>query len=138
MVLVYAQKAKAKQLTVPLLTSVITFVMAGIAFFLLVLGFFDKTNAANRPIFVFWWIIMILEAFVIIAVSCTWRSLSFKATHLVERMGLLTLIVIGEGAIGVTKTISKIMGMYGFDLTFHTQFHRLIALFHCPFTRTDC
>jgi low temperature requirement protein LtrA len=96
---------------VPLVTSIITFIIAAVVFFVLVLGFFDKTNAANRPIFVVWWVIMILEAFIIIAVSCTWRSLSFKATHLVERMGLLTLIVIGEGAIGVTKTISEIMGM---------------------------
>ncbi|EKG13809.1 Low temperature requirement A, partial [Macrophomina phaseolina MS6] len=42
--------------------------------------------------------------------------LSFKKTHLVERMGLLTLIVIGEGAIGVTKTVSKMMGKYGLDV----------------------
>jgi low temperature requirement protein LtrA len=84
--------------------------MAGMAFFILILGFLHE-SATDRPIFVVWWVIMVLEAFIIIGVSCTWRSLSFKATHLVERMGLLTLIVIGEGAIGVTKTISKIMGM---------------------------
>jgi hypothetical protein len=43
------------------------------------------------------------------------RPVSFKKTHIVERMGLLTLIVIGEGAIGVTKTISRMMGKYGLD-----------------------
>lgn len=55
----------------------------------------------------------LLEGIVIIAVSCNWRTLSFKATHLVERMGLLTLIVIAKGAIGVTKTTAKVMGKSG-------------------------
>lgn len=57
-----------------------------------------------------WWVIMFLEGLSTITISCSWRMLSFKATHLVERMGLLTLIVIGEGAIGVTKTVSKLLG----------------------------
>lgn len=57
-----------------------------------------------------WAIVMILEGLSTIVISSFWRMLSFKATHLVERMGLLTLIVIGEGAIGVTKTVSKLMG----------------------------
>ena len=33
-----------------------------------------------------------------------------------ERMSLLTLIVIGEGAIGVTKTVSRMMGKSGLDV----------------------
>lgn len=57
-----------------------------------------------------WWVVMFLEGLSTIIISSCWRMLSFKATHLVERMGLLTLIVIGEGAIGVTKTVSKLMG----------------------------
>lgn len=60
--------------------------------------------------------IMIAEAIVIITISCFWRMLSFKKTHLMERMSLLTIIVIGEGAIGVTKTIGRIMGKGGLDV----------------------
>jgi low temperature requirement protein LtrA len=86
------------------------------AFFLMIMAFSQKRNSANKPIFVVWWVVMVLEAIVVIGVSCKWRSLSFKATHLVERLGLLTLIVIGEGAIGVTKTVSKIMGKNGPDV----------------------
>ncbi|KAJ4291279.1 hypothetical protein N0V88_006281 [Collariella sp. IMI 366227] len=77
--------------------------------------------AATRPvetkngIYSVWWIIMALESIATIAISSFWRMLSFKKTHLVERMGLLTLIVIGEGAIGVTKTISRLMGKTGID-----------------------
>lgn len=33
-----------------------------------------------------------------------------------ERMSLLTIIVIGEGAIGVTKTVSRLMGKHGLDV----------------------
>lgn len=57
-----------------------------------------------------WWVVMFFEGMTTIVISSFWRMLSFKATHLVERMGLLTLIVIGEGAIGITKTVSKLMG----------------------------
>lgn len=57
-----------------------------------------------------WWVVMFLEGLSTTVISSFWRMLSFKATHLVERMGLLTLIVIGEGAIGITKTVSKLLG----------------------------
>jgi low temperature requirement protein LtrA len=51
-----------------------------------------------------------IELATIIGLSSIWRQLSFKHTHQMERMGLLTLMVIGEGAIGITKAISKMMG----------------------------
>lgn len=59
---------------------------------------------------------MVLEAIAVVTISCCWRMLSFKKTHLMERMSLLTIIVIGEGAIGVTKTVSRIMGKHGLDM----------------------
>lgn len=64
----------------------------------------------DNIIVLLWAVVMLLEGTSTIVISSFWRMLSFKATHLVERMGLLTLIVIGEGAIGVTKTVSKLMG----------------------------
>ena len=54
--------------------------------------------------------VMIAESIMTVGISCIWRMLSFKKTHLMERMSLLTIIVIGEGAIGVTKTVGRIMG----------------------------
>ena len=44
-----------------------------------------------------------------IAFSCYWRVVSFRHTHLVERIGLLTLIIMGEGIIGMTKSVSTIL-----------------------------
>lgn len=76
---------------------------------------FAKTSKIHTSIYWVWWIVLLLEGIFTIGISCIWRMLSFKKTHLIERMGLLTLIVIGEGAIGVTKTISKLMGKYGLD-----------------------
>jgi low temperature requirement protein LtrA len=73
-------------------------------------AFQDEAAATSRAIFSIWWVVMFVEGIIIITISCKWRMLSFKATHLVERMGLLTLIVIGEGAIGVTKTVAKVLG----------------------------
>lgn len=112
-VLCFSVKNKAKKVFLPLVVCMLTFFAAAAVFLLMVLAFKDTKKQTNRAIFAVWWVVQLLEGIVIIAVSCNWRTLSFKATHLVERMGLLTLIVIGEGAIGVTKTIAKVMGKSG-------------------------
>jgi len=70
----------------------------------------------HRLVYLVWYVVMLLEAICVIGISSIWRMLSFKKTHLMERMSLLTIIVIGEGAIGVTKTISRIMGKHGLDV----------------------
>jgi hypothetical protein len=41
-------------------------------------------------------------------IAIIWRIVSFKYTHLVERLQLLTLIIIGEGIIGMVKSVSCI------------------------------
>jgi len=55
------------------------------------------------------YILAAFEALAVIAISCVWRVVSFKYTHLVERIGLLTLIIMGEGIIGMTKSVSVIV-----------------------------
>jgi low temperature requirement protein LtrA len=50
-----------------------------------------------------------VEALAIIAISCVRRVVSFKHTHLVERIGLLTLIIMGEGIIGLGTSVSTIL-----------------------------
>jgi low temperature requirement protein LtrA len=50
-----------------------------------------------------------VEALAIIAISCVWRVVSFRHTHLVERIGLLTLIIMGEGIIGLATSVSTIL-----------------------------
>ena len=77
---------------------------------------FRTEDHTHRLVYLVWYVVMVLEAIAVVAISCCWRILSFKKTHLMERMSLLTIIVIGEGAIGVTKTVSRIMGKHGLDV----------------------
>ncbi|KAE9983220.1 hypothetical protein BLS_009029 [Venturia inaequalis] len=112
-VLCFSIKNKAKKVFLPLILCMLTFFSAAATFFVMVLGFDGEAKYIKQEVFAVWWVVQLLEAIAIIAVSCKWRTLSFKATHIVERMGLLTLIVIGEGAIGITKTITRIMGKSG-------------------------
>lgn len=53
------------------------------------------------------------EVGAVIATSSIWRTVSFKKTHLVERMGLLTLIILGEGIIVMLKAINSIVRGFG-------------------------
>ncbi|KAF1977924.1 hypothetical protein BU23DRAFT_499937 [Bimuria novae-zelandiae CBS 107.79] len=77
---------------------------------------FKEGDESHRSVYIVWYIVMMVEAVAVITISSVWRMLSFKKTHLMERMSLLTLIVIGEGAIGVTKTVSRLMGKYGLEV----------------------
>jgi low temperature requirement protein LtrA len=56
-----------------------------------------------------WYAISTLEIIFTVGISCIWRVISFKGTHLVQRMSLLTLIILGEGIIVICKAISKIV-----------------------------
>ena len=68
---------------------------------------FEKGNPAKS--YIGWYIAAIFEASAIIGTSSVWRVVSFKKTHLVERMGLLTLIILGEGIIVMLKAINAIV-----------------------------
>jgi hypothetical protein len=56
-----------------------------------------------------WYVTSVVEAILVLRVSAQWRILSFKRTHLIERVGLLTMIILGEGIIGMTKSVTDIM-----------------------------
>ncbi|KAI0571666.1 LtrA domain-containing protein [Pyrenophora tritici-repentis] len=60
-------------------------------------------------IHVAWYIISIAEIVVTVGISCHWRVISFKGTHIQQRTSLLTLIVLGEGIIVICKAVSKLV-----------------------------
>ncbi|KAF2688479.1 hypothetical protein K458DRAFT_440113 [Lentithecium fluviatile CBS 122367] len=64
----------------------------------------QKSNA-----YISWYVIALCETVLTVAVSCVYRVISFKGTHMVQRMSLLTLIILGEGIIVICKSISKIV-----------------------------
>jgi hypothetical protein len=54
------------------------------------------------------YVVVFVEAIAVIATSSVCPILSFKQTHLVERNGTLTLIIIGEGIVGLAQSVSII------------------------------
>ncbi|CAH0022517.1 unnamed protein product [Clonostachys rhizophaga] len=63
----------------------------------------------NGAIFTMWWIVALFEIFVILAHSAVSETMTFEGTHIAERINILTLIVIGEGATILTKKLTVIM-----------------------------
>jgi low temperature requirement protein LtrA len=55
-----------------------------------------------------WYVTMGIEAGVILLVSGRTKFLNFRRTNIIERLGLLTLIILGEGIMGLAEQVSKI------------------------------
>ena len=68
-----------------------------------------SSKSWSRELFWVWVGISLLEMGAVILHSTLSRALSFEGTHFNERLSLLTLIVIGEGIIILTKNVSKIV-----------------------------
>lgn len=61
----------------------------------------------KSSVYVAWYVVALSETVLTVTVSCYWRVISFKGTHMVQRMSLLTLIILGEGIIVICRSISK-------------------------------
>ncbi|KAL9111309.1 MAG: hypothetical protein Q9227_004186 [Pyrenula ochraceoflavens] len=95
-----------KKTFVPLAVIMVTLFVTAMVFLGLFFAFQpDRGSHAYAGFYV----VLGIEAIVTIATSMKWRFIGFKHTHLVERVGLLTLIIMGEGIIGMTKSVSYIM-----------------------------
>lgn len=68
-----------------------------------------SSKSWSRELFWVWVGISLLEMCAVILHSTLSRALSFEGTHFNERLSLLTLIVLGEGIIILTKNVSKIV-----------------------------
>jgi uncharacterized integral membrane protein len=94
-----------KKSHLPLILHIVTMVVSG--FILLGLSFgFNGESGLHASIG--WWIIFPIEALVILHVSDTTKFLNFRRTNLIERLGLLTLIILGEGMMNLGESLSKI------------------------------
>lgn len=56
---------------------------------------------------------VVFEVAAVVTTSSVWSGTAFRKTHLIERMGLLTLIVLGEGIIVMLKAINTIVKGFG-------------------------
>ena len=99
---------KYKKAIVPLCIHVATLWISAMAFLGLYFSFRGNPVVFNTHGIIGWYIIIGVEAFIILLVSGRWKFLSFRKTPLVERLGLLTLIILGEGIIGLCNSIRKV------------------------------
>ena len=97
-----------RQYYLPLaLTSSIHFI-AGVIFLRLHYMFPDNPGQTTIAYMV-WYIVSILETIGILTISSIWRVITFDGTHMVQRMSLLTLIILGEGIIIISKALSSLV-----------------------------
>ncbi|KAL8776054.1 MAG: hypothetical protein Q9213_008399 [Squamulea squamosa] len=95
-----------RKITTPLSIHIAAFVTGAI----LCLGFFFTFNArSSGRAYIVWYIIIVVEALAVFLSSSQWKSVSFQHTNLSERGGLLTLIILGEGIIVLTKSMSYVV-----------------------------
>lgn len=73
------------------------------------LGITFRFQDYNSRVYIAWYIVAICETLLNIGLSLFWPVLSFKGTHIINRMGLLTLIIIGEGVIVVCTNVTTIV-----------------------------
>ncbi|KAI5369909.1 Putative Low temperature requirement A [Septoria linicola] len=71
------------------------------------------TTADENHTYVIWYVVAILETIIATTISSIWRNISFKGTHLVQRMSLLTLIILGEGVIALASKSQRIVQSEG-------------------------
>ena len=89
----------------PLLIHMAAFFIGALICLGLTFSFNDHTETAS---YLVWYVIAVIEAITVFASSSYWRTVSFKRTNLNERVGLLTLIILGEGVIVLTKSMSYV------------------------------
>lgn len=70
--------------------------------------FFSFGKAVSDSGLIAWYITIGFESAVILLVSGRTSFLSLRRTAIVERLGLLTLIILGEGIIGLCGSVGKV------------------------------
>ena len=76
--------------------------------------FFAFRSGSGDAAAIGWNFMFAFEAVGIMAISGRVKFLNFRGTAIVERLGLLTLIILGEGIIGLTESIARASGS-GFE-----------------------
>lgn len=94
-----------KKAHLPILAHIGTLFISAMIYLGLYFGF---GKASSDSGLIAWYVTIGFESIVILAVSGRTKFLSFRRTAIVERLGLLTLIILGEGIIGLTGSVVKV------------------------------
>jgi len=73
------------------------------------LGITFRFTKGYSRVFYAWYFVAVAEVVITITLSAFWKTLSFHGTHLIRRMSLLTLIILGEGVIVVCENVTVIV-----------------------------
>ncbi|MCJ1388912.1 hypothetical protein MMC18_001763 [Xylographa bjoerkii] len=85
---------------------------------MLFLGLSFAINSNNlRTVAAVWYPIILFETLMCFVIASRVEFMNFRKTSIVERLGLLTLIILGEGVIGICDSISRV----GIDHSFSSD-----------------
>ncbi|KXS97557.1 hypothetical protein AC578_9778 [Pseudocercospora eumusae] len=107
MTIVFLRKEKASR--IPLATLAAIYGFAAIVYFGLFWSFKLDSNVVGNYSWVGFYVIGAFETILVTMLSSLWSVLSPKGGQVIQRMGLLTLVVLGEGAIGIARQCGLIL-----------------------------
>ncbi|KAM0742729.1 hypothetical protein ACQRIT_002906 [Beauveria bassiana] len=73
------------------------------------LGITFRFNRKQSCVYITWYIFTAAEAVISLVISNYWKTLSFTRTHLMKRLSLITVIILGEGIHTVAQNIATIV-----------------------------
>ncbi|OJJ98199.1 hypothetical protein ASPACDRAFT_53191 [Aspergillus aculeatus ATCC 16872] len=74
---------------------------------------FRSRGVGGTYAWIVWFVLFAIEMWVVMGSSSVKAGIGLQDTHLNVRMGLLTLIIIGEGVIAITRIVNKTVGPGG-------------------------
>lgn len=85
-------------------------IMAGVHFVFAVvyLGIAYCFRDFNTYVYLAWYVLVVAETLINVGLSLVFDVLSFKGTHLVNRMVLLTFIILGEGVLVLCQAVHTV------------------------------
>lgn len=97
---------KYRNTILPLSLLILTHLSASMVYLGLSFTFRDGSGSLA---FITWYVIGFIETIINVGLSFCYKVLSFKGTHLTNRMSLLTMIIIGEGIIVTCSNVSTVV-----------------------------
>lgn len=96
---------KFKKAHLPLYIQIATTFSAAMIY----LGITFRFRKENSHVFIAWYLISLLEVVLTLLISNFWTVLSFTKTHLMKRMSLLTIIILGDGIVLMAQNVVTIV-----------------------------
>ena len=117
-----------KRAIFPMVAHAVMLLISG-AFFLAT--YFLVNQFRSQKVLIGWYIVVVIEAAFVLAISGKLHFLSFRHTYLFERLGLLTLIILGEGIMTMCFALYAIGSVNSFSASSIGQIICCVLLVYC-------